>query len=78
MDFIDIRLSPPSSESPTYPCFIEALSPALLVESPDDQLAKAVSALHQSAADDLLEVLGSVSPSFFETIVLDLLQSVSR
>ncbi len=41
--------------------------------SPDDRLGVAVAELRQSAVAELLEVLASVSPSFFETIVLDLL-----
>ncbi|MEF8759187.1 MAG: restriction endonuclease [Candidatus Accumulibacter sp. UW25] len=47
--------------------------PVAAVASPDDQLGHAVTELRQSAATELLEVLGSVSPSFFETIVLELL-----
>lgn len=41
--------------------------------SPDDRLGEALAELRTTAAAELLEVLSAVSPSFFETIVLDLL-----
>jgi len=47
--------------------------PIAAVATPDDQLGQAVTELRESAASELLEVLASVSPSFFETIVLELL-----
>lgn len=47
--------------------------PIAAVATPDDQLGQAVIELRQSAVSELLEVLASVSPSFFETIVLELL-----
>jgi restriction system protein len=43
------------------------------VASPDDRLGEALSELRSSVALELLESLAAVSPSFFETIVLDLL-----
>ncbi len=43
------------------------------VASPDDRLGLALSELRQSASAELLELLSAVSPSFFETIVLNLL-----
>jgi len=46
---------------------------AAAVASPDDRLGQALAELRQSAEAELLELLASVSPSFFETIVLDLL-----
>ena len=51
------------------------LAPAELaaIESPDDRLGRALDELRRSAQSELLEVLGTVSPTFFETIVLDLL-----
>ena len=45
---------------------------ASAVSSPDDRLGEAVAELRSSVAAELLETLSSVSPSFFETIVLDL------
>ena len=56
--------------SPTVP-----MVPAAIV-SPDDQLDQAIAELRKAAASELLEVLGSVSPSFFERIVLDLLHAM--
>ena len=44
-----------------------------VVASPDDRLGRAVSELRNAVAAELLDTLASVSPSFFETIVLDLL-----
>ncbi len=41
--------------------------------SPDDRLGDAISELRESVTTELIEVLLNVSPSFFETIVLDLL-----
>ena len=43
------------------------------VASPDDRLGQALAEIRQSAEAELLELVSSVSPSFFETIVLDLL-----
>jgi restriction system protein len=43
------------------------------LSSPDDRLEQAIKELHQSAELEILELLGRVSPSYFETIVLDLL-----
>ena len=42
-------------------------------QSPDDRLGEALIELRASVAGELLEALGNASPSFFETIVLDLL-----
>jgi len=41
--------------------------------SPDDRLAQALDELRESVAGDLLETLSTVSPSYFEAIVLDVL-----
>lgn len=46
------------------------------VSSPDDRLADAVAEMRRSVASELLEQLGAVTPSFFETIVLDLLHKM--
>lgn len=43
------------------------------VASPDDRLGQALTELRNAAQTELLELLSSVSPTFFETIVLDLL-----
>lgn len=72
--FMDVRLKATSTEE-------SLASPALLavpmiesaVASPDDRLGEAMSELRRSVVAELLDSLGAVSPSFFETIVLDLL-----
>ena len=46
------------------------------VASPDDRLGEALKELRQAAEAELLELLGNASPSFFETIVLDLLHKM--
>jgi restriction system protein len=71
---VKLRASPESAAletSPTQLPAVNSLAPS--VASPDDRLGLALSELRQSAASELLELLSAVSPSFFETIVLDLL-----
>ena len=73
-DFVDVRLKPASVG-------VAVLSPLPFpqpevpeaVASPDDRLGRAVTELRGAVAAELLDTLASVSPSFFETIVLDLL-----
>lgn len=43
------------------------------IASPDDRLGEALQELRQAAEAELIDLLGSVSPAYFETIVLDLL-----
>lgn len=73
-EFIDVRLRP-ATGSPALPASMPAPQPAVAeaVASPDDRLEQAVAELRGAVAAELLETLASVSPSFFETIVLDLL-----
>lgn len=74
MGFIGVRLRPATAVAPpeaTRPTPSVAASPA--IASPDDRLGQALTELRQSAASELLDLLGAVSPSFFERIVLDLL-----
>ncbi len=74
--FMDVRLRAPTNPDPSA-----ALSstqaptsmPELAVASPDDRLGQAVTELRSVAAAELLEAFATVSPSFFETIVLDVL-----
>ena len=58
---VDVSLTPP------------VLGQGLPVVSPDDRLGQAIEELRQSAETELLELLSRVSPTYFETIVLDLL-----
>lgn len=74
MDYIGVRLKP-AIASPAVandPGVSTARAPAS-IESPDDRLARAVEELRTAAESELLEMLADVSPSFFETIVLDLM-----
>ncbi len=76
MGYINVKLrsSPDAAgidESQTQASVVSTLPQA--VASPDDRLGLALSELRQAASTELLELLGTVSPSFFETIVLDLL-----
>ncbi len=73
MGFIGVRLKPPSGTATPGVQPSEPLLSAPSLVSPDDRLGQALSELRQSAAAELLELLAAVSPSFFETIVLDLL-----
>jgi restriction system protein len=67
--FKDVRLRPsPETESP-----IVDLPDTTTIASPDDRLGQAIIELREAVATELLETLATVSPSFFEVIVLDLL-----
>ena len=52
----------------------ESTSPT--AATPDDQLEAAISELRQAASNDLLERFASISPSFFEKLVLDVLHQM--
>lgn len=72
--FMDVRLKPAGGgESLASPALAEAPAPGSAVASPDDRLGEALAELRRSVAAELLETLAAVSPSYFETIVLDLL-----
>ncbi len=74
MGFNDVRLKLPlSGESLASSSLIQMQAVESAVASPDDRLGQALSELRRSVATELLESLASVLPSFFETIVLDLL-----
>lgn len=78
MGFIGVKLKPQSQShsdtvAPIAPLAAPIGTVASPVASPDDRLEQALSEIRQSAESELLELLGSVSPTFFETIVLDLL-----
>jgi restriction system protein len=49
---------------------------ATMTASPDDRLEGALSELRQAVRVELLETLSQVSPTAFETIVLDLLHKM--
>lgn len=77
MGYIGIKLRPqPESGLPPEQAPIDLLNTSSTVASPDDRLGEALRELRQTAESELLELLGNVSPSFFETIVLDLLHAM--
>jgi restriction system protein len=67
----DVRLTPEqaSDEQQVQP----GAAPAAATASPDDRLEGALVELRQTVRAELLETLAQVSPTSFETIVLDLL-----
>lgn len=72
--FMDVRLKPPGAgESLASPVMVQAPAPASAVASPDDRLGEALAELRRAVAAEVLESLAGVSPSYFESIVLDLL-----
>ncbi len=73
MDFIGVKLKAPESADGVALVLTPNSSP---VASPDDQLEIAVSELRKSATSELLELLASTTPSFFERVVLDLLHAM--
>ena len=73
-DFMDVLLKPASiGLSPVSPMTKPAVASTVAMASPDDRLGQAIAELRSAVAAELLETLASASPSFFETIVLDLL-----
>lgn len=72
--YMDVRLRPPPTAGALAAVAVaQPLAPVAAVTSPDERLGEALSELRLSVAAELLETLGTVSPSFFESIVLDLL-----
>ncbi|MBX3644428.1 MAG: restriction endonuclease [Rubrivivax sp.] len=72
--YMDVRLRPASNgESLASPALVQALAVPSAITSPDDRLGEALAELRSSVAAELLDALSTVSPSFFEAIVLDLL-----
>ena len=73
-DFMDVQLKSSSGAAmPVASSLIPAVPVPVAVASPDDRLGQAVAELRNAVAIELLDTLASVSPSFFESIVLDLL-----
>jgi restriction system protein len=72
----DVRLRPLVDEDqPPLGSRIADVSPTGAV-SPDDRLEAAVAELRATTSAELLETLSRVSPTFFETIVLDVLHKL--
>lgn len=73
--YMDVRLkSASSSEGTTHT--IQTVETPTNTVSPEERLGIAVKEMRESIAADLLETLSKVSPTFFETIVLDLLHKM--
>lgn len=74
MGYVGIKLKKSNGEEVSQ-SFAEPLyaSQEGAISSPDDRLGQALKELRQSAQSDLIEALGKVSPTFFESVVLDLL-----
>ncbi|KYF50832.1 restriction endonuclease [Sorangium cellulosum] len=66
----DVRLRGAAVDGSTAASATTSLA---LAASPDDRLEEAVAELRRTVAAEVLEALRRVSPTFFETIVLDLL-----
>lgn len=75
MGYIGVRLRPQAENGDQHEQDERSVisSP---VASPDDRLGEALREIRQTAESELLELLANVSPSFFETIVLDLLHAM--
>lgn len=76
MGFLSVRLKPSTIDVGVLakPDVMQPVS--LVTASPDDRLGDALQEIRIAAETDLLELLGGVSPTFFETIVLDLLHKM--
>ncbi|KGQ20767.1 Mrr restriction system protein [Lysobacter dokdonensis DS-58] len=71
---LDVRLRPVDEDRAPAPVVLSAQIQT--VQSPDDRLDQALSEIKQSVAGDLLDQLMSVTPQFFEEVVLDVLHAV--
>jgi restriction system protein len=77
MGYIGVRLKPEAEhgdKAEHEPPAVSVITST--VASPDDRLGEALREIRQTAESELLELLGNVSPSFFEAIVLDLLHAM--
>ena len=69
----DVRLRDAGASADPTTTVEQNVPPVLVTASPDDRLEQALGELRRTVAAELLDVLRRVSPTFFETIVLDLL-----
>lgn len=73
--FMDVRLRERVGEAgPSAPLGVSAA--ASVSASPDDRLGEALVELRARVTEELLDALMGASPSFFETVVLDLLHKM--
>ncbi|HEY7770172.1 restriction endonuclease [Longimicrobium sp.] len=73
-EYMDVPLRPDSlGELPLPPPALPGMPSRDALASPDDRLEEALAELRRTLTAEVLDALASVSPSYFETIVLDLL-----
>lgn len=73
-EYMDVPLRPDSiGELPPPSPALPGMPSRDALASPDDRLEEALAELRRTLTAEVLEALASVSPSYFETIVLDLL-----
>ncbi|NRQ43092.1 restriction endonuclease [Rheinheimera sp. YQF-2] len=73
--YMDVRLK--EATSTTEPVITPTKNDSSTkTSSPEERLGAAVKEMRESVAADLLETLAKVSPTYFETIVLDLLHKM--
>jgi len=73
--YMDVRLK--EATSTTEPVITPTkIDSAAETSSPEERLGAAVIEMRESVAADLLETLAKVNPTYFETIVLDLLHKM--
>lgn len=74
-DSVDVRLRAPAGGE-----VVAGVAPPVVpvdpIQSPDDRLDAATAEIRASVAGDVLELLRSVSPTFFEHVVLDVLHAL--
>ncbi|MBN8482500.1 MAG: restriction endonuclease [Xanthomonadales bacterium] len=72
--FLDVRLRTGATDEDLPPPLQPVPSPD--TQSPDDRLQEALAEIRAAVAADLLDLLGQVSPKYFETVVLDVLHKL--
>lgn len=74
MGFVGVRLKPSApAAGGSSTSSVDMTAERSPLSSPEERLGQAIEELRQSAEAELLALLAKVSPSFFESIVLDLL-----
>lgn len=77
VEFMEVRLRPLQSSGDANIDELHPPSPTPpAMASPDDRLDEALTELRLAIAEEVREALASVSPTFFESIVLDLLHKM--
>lgn len=74
LGYLDVRLRQSDPTAPLVDLGAEVSAPEL--ESPDDRLQAALNEIRASVNAGLLELLGRVTPKYFETVVLDVLHKL--